>query len=781
MTSPVPRGSRECDHGPVTEQNAVRRRIRVRGTVQGVGFRPFIYGLANSAGLTGFVLNDPSGVLIEVEGSRTAIARFLERMAAESPVMAAIDRIEDEAIDATGSLSFEIRTSTLGGVVEAHVAADAATCDACLAEIHDPSARRYRYAFTNCTDCGPRFTIVTDVPYDRPNTTMAVFDMCAECKAEYEDPGDRRFHAQPIACPACGPQLRILNRDLEQLAGDPIELAARLIASGKVVAIKGLGGYHLACDATNRRAVEELRARKHREEKPLAVMVRTLEHARTLCDIGPEEAVVLSTRRRPIVLLRRRENAPVASAVAPGNRWLGVMLPYTPLHHLLLDELDRPIVLTSGNLSEEPIAHRDEKAFEKLAAIADAWLLHDREIHVRCDDSVVRVTSDGDYPIRRSRGFAPEPVIVRPFSKPVLAAGGELKHTFCIGVGERAILSHHIGDLENWEAMSALLEGVEHFTRLFDVKPQIIAHDLHPEYLSTKWATSLDIATKVGVQHHHAHIVSCLADNGRDERVIGLALDGTGYGDDDTIWGCEVLECDSSFYRRRAHLRYVSLPGGGAAIKQPWRMAAVYLHEAFGPEAGELELDFVRATRSKWGPLFAMVSSGINSPLASSAGRLFDAVAALCGVKQTVSYEGQAAAELEQLADPSVSVAYPCPVRDGEIDGVQLVAAAVEDLIGGRPPGHVAAAFHNGLSEALVRCCEEVRRATGLGVVALSGGTFQNALLLERVASGLDLGGFEVLIHRRVPPNDGGIALGQAVVANARFDSGPLREDGAST
>ena len=757
-----------CDDYAVSEDMPVRRRIRVRGTVQGVGFRPFIYGLATSGRLTGFVLNDPAGVLIEVEGPSAAIAGFVARMRAELPSMAAIESLDEDQIVAEGSLSFEIRTSTLGGTVQAYVAADAATCADCLSEIRDPSARRYRYAFTNCTNCGPRFTIVTGVPYDRPNTTMGDFEMCADCKAEYENPNDRRFHAQPIACPACGPRLRILDRNLMQLDGDPIQVTARRLAAGEIVAIKGLGGYHLACNATDEHAVQELRARKHREEKPLAVMVPTLEAARSLCDLAPDEAAVLSSRSRPIVLLTRTNRSRVVSGVAPGNRRLGVMLPYTPLHHLLMDEFGGPLVLTSGNLSDEPIAHLDDKAFGVLGAIADAWLVHDREIHVRCDDSVVRVTPRGAYPLRRSRGFAPEPVVVRPFSKPVLAAGGERKHTFCFGVGERAILSHHIGDLESWEAMSALLEGVEHFARVFDIKPEVVAHDLHPDYLSTKWAKSLDVATKVGVQHHHAHIASCLADNGRDESVIGLALDGTGYGDDDTLWGCEVLECDSATYRRRMHLRYVPLPGGSAAIKQPWRMAAVYLHHAFGPAAAELDIDFVRSTRSKWEPLLSMVDSGINSPPASSAGRLFDAVAALCGVRQTVSYEGQAAAELEQIADPSVSVAYPCSIHEGEIDGVELVAAVADDLARGRSAPYVAASFHNGVAEVLVRCCDGLRRETGIEVVALSGGSFQNALLLDGVVSRLERRGFEVLVHRRVPPNDGGLALGQAVVANAR-------------
>jgi len=744
-----------------------RVRLRVRGTVQGVGFRPFVYGLAHAAGLSGFVLNDPSGVLIEIEGTEAGISRFRARLAEEPPAMAAIDHVDVEVIPSAGSISFEILESSHLGAAATQVAADAATCDECLAEIADPAARRYRYPFTNCTNCGPRFTIVKDVPYDRPNTTMDDFEMCAECKTEYEDPADRRFHAQPIACPACGPSLRLLDAGWNRIAGDPILETASLVAAGRIVAVKGLGGYHLACDATNEAAVERLRSRKQREEKPLAVMVANLEAARALCEVGDVDAAVLSSRRRPIVLLPRSRGSNLAPSVAPGNRFLGLMLPYTPLHHLLIKEVGGPLVLTSGNHTDEPIVHHDEQAFARLGEIADAFLIHDREIHVRCDDSVVRVVSRNDYPLRRSRGFAPEAVIVRPFSRPVLAAGGELKHTFCIGVGERAILSHHIGDLATWEAMSALLEGVEHFTRVFDAAPEVVAYDLHPEYLSTKWAKGLDVPTKIAVQHHHAHIASCLADNGREGPVIGLALDGTGWGDDDTIWGCEVLECDFAFYRRRAHLRYIPLPGGEAAIKQPWRVAAVYLREAFGEAADELALDFVRRTRDEWRPILSMAASGINSPPASSAGRLFDAVAALSGLRDNVTYEGQAAAELEQIADPSVTIAYPCSVRDSEIDGVELVAAAAEDLAHGRSVGHVSAAFHNGLARSLVQCCRQLRVESGLDVVALSGGTWQNLLLLERVAGGLTEDGFEVLIHRRVPPNDGGLALGQAVVANS--------------
>ncbi|MFP5353186.1 MAG: carbamoyltransferase HypF, partial [Actinomycetota bacterium] len=589
------------------------------------------------------------------------------------------------------------------------------------------------------------------------------FEMCEDCRAEYEDPADRRFHAQPIACPLCGPSLRLSSR-----AGDAIDETARVLGAGRIVAIKGLGGYHLACDATDESAVAELRRRKAREEKPLAVMAADLDAARLLGHVSPEEAALLSSRRRPIVLLRKTEASDLAPSIAPGNRYLGVMLPYTPLHHLLLTALGRPVVLTSGNMSDEPIAYEDGDAAVRLASVADAFLTHDRAIHMRCDDSVVRVSGGREYPIRRSRGYAPEPIsLSRAFTEPILAAGPELKHTFCIGVGERAVVSHHIGDLESYEAMSAFVEAVEHYEQVFNVKPQVVAHDLHPEYLSTKWARSLDDVALIGVQHHHAHVASCLADNDRWEPVIGLALDGTGLGDDGTLWGCEVLVCDASSYERVGHLRNVPLPGAAQAIKEPWRMAAIYLNEAFGPDAALLELEFVERTGRDWKPLLQMAATGTNSPLASSAGRLFDAAAALCGVRDRVSYEGQAAAELEQLADETVTDLYPCPVADGVIDGVMLIAALASDLAQGRPAPAAAAAFHNGFVRALIELCEQTRAGRGLQTVALSGGTFQNLLLLEGVRAGLHERGFEVLTHRRVPTNDGGISLGQAVVANA--------------
>ncbi|MDQ3752966.1 MAG: carbamoyltransferase HypF [Actinomycetota bacterium] len=748
----------------------MRQRLRIGGTVQGVGFRPFVYALASRLGLAGFVLNDSRGVVIEVEGDGCDVDAFTRTLLDDPPPLARLDSVEKLEVPPLGSNRFDIRASETDGAVVATITPDVATCVACLEETRDSSARRYGYAFTNCTNCGPRFTITTGVPYDRGRTTMSTFPLCAECRAEYTDPGDRRFHAQPIACPRCGPRLTFVDKEGVQLEGDPLPASATALREGGILAIKGLGGYHLACDATDASAVAELRMRKGREAKPFAVMAPNLEWACRLAYTGPEETAVLASHRRPIVIAARRAETLLADEVAPGNRYIGIMLPYTPLHDLLMRSVRRPIVLTSGNLSDEPIAHEDGDALERLGGIADAFLTHDRPVHVRCDDSVVRVVGGREYPIRRSRGYAPEPLEVPvPFARPVLAAGPELKHTFCLGTGNRAILSHHIGDLANWAAMRAFLEGVEHFTRVFDVRPEVVAHDLHPEYLSTKWALGLEGVEPVGVQHHHAHIASCLADNRRADPVIGLALDGTGFGDDGAIWGCEVLTCDFAGYGRAAHLGYVPLPGGAAAVREPWRMAAVYLERAFGgDDAYDLSLDFVGRTAERWRPVLSMAATGINAPPTSSAGRLFDAVAALCGLRDRVSYEGQAAAELEQAADPTAVAAYPFPLVGGALDGAALVRAVAEDLIGGSPVAEVAARFHNGLAEGLRRACERVRAEQGLATVALSGGSWQNLLLLERVTRGLEDAGFEVLIHRRVPPNDGGVALGQAVVAGHR-------------
>ena len=773
----------------------VRRGLRIGGIVQGVGFRPFVYGLARELGLAGFVRNGPAGVEIEVEGSPGAIEEFQRRLTEHPPPLARIDAVEAYPVEPTGVPGFQIERSEQLGAPSALISPDVAICEECLAEISDPKERRYRYAFTNCTNCGPRFTITVRVPYDRATTTMARFQMCARCAAEYHDPADRRFHAQPIACPECGPSLRLVTPSGAPVAGDPLHQIALALVGGSVVAVKGLGGYHLACDALNEDAVAALRARKHREDKPFALMARDLATVRGYCELSKDEEALLASRRRPIVLAARRDDAepPLAAAVAPGNPYLGFMLPYTPLHHLLLDAFVAAggagvLVMTSGNVSDEPICYRDDDALERLGKIADLFLQHDRDIHMRCDDSVARIFRGGEYLVRRARGYVPEPLLLTPTAPcHLLAVGAELKHTFCLAKGERAFLSHHIGDLENWETMRSFFEGVEHFTRAFDVHPEAVAYDLHPEYLSTKWAlervagsggeragVDLEGAPAIGVQHHHAHIASCLADNARNERVIGLALDGTGWGEDGTIWGCEVLVADLVSYERVGHLTQLPLPGGAAAIKEPWRMAAAYLEAAFGERAAMLPLAFVEANAARWGPVLAAARAGVNSPLTSSAGRLFDAVAALCGVRATVNYEGQAAIELEALAHRAGDVgAYDCPVADGEIDGVALFRACAEDLAHGTAPEVVAARMHAGFATALARLVDVVAVRTGLGVVALSGGTFQNLLLTRRLVALLEERGFEVLLHRKVPPNDGGIALGQAAVAAARLARRP--------
>jgi hydrogenase maturation protein HypF len=751
-----------------------RTRVRVEGIVQGVGFRPFVHALAGRLGLAGLVGNDAGGVFVEVEGSGEAVERFLAALSREAPPLAVIERVTATPLAPTGSRGFAIAASQAGGERQALVSPDTATCTDCLRELADPGDRRHRYPFINCTNCGPRFTIVRDVPYDRPATTMAGFAMCADCAGEYHDPADRRFHAQPVCCPACGPALALRDRNGRAAGGDPLAGAAARLREGAVVAVKGLGGYHLAADAAAEPAVAALRARKHREDKPFAVMVPGLEAARRLCLVDPAEAALLESPRRPIVLLRRRpEGSAVAPSVAPGNRSLGLMLPYTALHHLLLAEVGRPIVLTSGNVSDEPIAYRDDDAAERLAGIADWFLVHDRPIHVRADDSVVRAFRGRELPVRRSRGYAPQPLTLPwPFPAHVLACGAELKHTFCLAKGGHAFVSQHVGDLENYETYRSFTEGVGHFRRLFAVEPELVAHDLHPEYLSTKYALELEGVGLEGVQHHHAHVAACLADNGEPGPVIGVAYDGLGYGLDGTIWGGELLVAELEGFRRAGHLEVVPLPGGAAAIREPWRMAAAWLDAALGGRVPD-RLAVVGRHRDRWERVVALARSGTASPPTSSAGRLFDAVAAILGVRDAVNYEGQAAVELEQLADPAEPGAYPAgvgPAADGllRLGGGDLVGAVVEELEAGVARPLVAARFHNGLAAATVAACQALRSGTGLETVALSGGVFQNLLLLERTVSGLEQTGFRVLVHSRVPPNDGGISLGQAAVAAAR-------------
>ncbi|MFL6053779.1 MAG: carbamoyltransferase HypF [Actinoallomurus sp.] len=750
----------------------VRTGIRVEGIVQGVGFRPFVHGLATGLGLAGLVGNDSRGVFIEVEGDGEAVERFLNGLGSPPP-LAVIECVTTRPLPAEGADGFAIVGSDAGGRRGALVSFDSATCADCLRELRDPADRRHGYPFINCTNCGPRFTIVTDIPYDRPNTTMAGFAMCADCAAEYHDPADRRFHAQPVCCPACGPRLVLRDRDGRELPGEPIEGARALLRRGGILAIKGLGGYHLAATAADETAVAALRARKHREDKPFAVMAPDPASARRLGEPDAAEEALLTTTARPIVLLRRRADAPLAEAVAPGNRSIGVMLPYTPLHHLLVSE---PLVLTSGNVSDEPIAYRDEDALTRLRDIADAFLTHDRPIHVRTDDSVVRVFRKRALPVRRSRGYVPRPLPSPEGGPSVLACGAELKNTFCLAGGGRAFVSHHIGDLENYETLRAFREGIEHFGRLFGISPTAIAHDLHPEYLSTKYA--VDQAAErdlplVGVQHHHAHIAACLADNEHTGRVIGVAFDGTGYGLDGTLWGGEFLLADLTGFERAGHLRPVPLPGGTMAIKEPWRMAAAY----GVPE----HLAVARRNAATWEQVVAVGRAGLGAPPTSSVGRLFDAVAAVLGVRDRVNYEGQAAVELEQLADPQERSAYPVRLDESGssfvVPGADLVQAVVEDLLAGTPASTIAGRFHNAVGDLIVAGAARLRAATGLITVALSGGVFQNLLLLERAVAGLEAEGFAVLVHHRVPPNDGGISLGQAAVAAARAVREPAGPD----
>lgn len=752
-----------------------RVRLHVTGVVQGVGFRPYVHALALRHGLAGEVGNDEAGVVVEAEGPEREVSAFVAALSQEAPPAARVESVAATTVPTRRQSGFVIAPSRVAGARTALIPADLATCNACLAEVRDPADRRHGYVFTNCTACGPRYSIVRDVPYDRATTTMAGFAMCAACRAEYQDVADRRFHAEPVCCPACGPQLTLLDRQGTVLEGHPVATAAALLRAGAVVAVKGIGGYHLACDATDGEAVAALRARKHREDRPFALMVPDVEAAERLVETSADERALLTGPARPIVLLRRRRTAAIAEAVAPGQPSLGVFLPYTALHHLLLAAVDRPLVLTSGNRSDEPIAYRDADAAQRLAGVADAFLVSDRPIQTRVDDSVVRVVRGRPVPLRRSRGYTPASTSVPPFPRHVLGCGPELKNTLCLGRGSSAFLSQHIGDLENYETYASYLEAIEHLQRLLDVHPEVVAHDLHPEYLSTKHALELD-AVLVPVQHHHAHLASCLADNGRHGQVIGVAFDGLGMGDDGTLWGGEVLVADLVGFRRVAHLATVPMPGGAAAVRQPWRMAAAHLDAAFD---GELPGALVLPARHgrRWTDVLAAARAGVNAPLTSSAGRLFDAVAALVGVRDVVTYEGQAAIDLEHRADPAERGSYPVDVRPGRplvVDTGGLVRAIVADVVHGVGASTVAARFHNAMADVVLAVCARVRDDEGLSTVALSGGVFQNVRLLEGCLDRLTAAGFEVLTHRQVPCNDGGVSLGQAVVAGARDRAGLL-------
>jgi hydrogenase maturation protein HypF len=785
-------------------------RIHITGIVQGVGFRPFVYNLATRLNLKGWVRNTSAGVDIEVDGDQDSLDVFLKLLRDEAPPLSRIDEFSASFQAANGFRSFDIVHSEAVEGAFLPISPDVAICNDCLRELFDPSDRRYRYPFINCTNCGPRFTIIQDIPYDRPKTTMAPFSMCPDCEREYTDPRDRRFHAQPVACPNCGPKVWLetgsndFNRYLRNATEvatteDAIQETRSLLAKGKIVAIKGLGGFHLACDATNAEAVIELRNRKLRVDKPFALMMPDLETIEKHCFLGSAERELLLSTARPILLLKRRPESEIAKEVAPKQDWLGVMLPYTPLHYLLFEDsihpssvILHPLVMTSGNLSEEPIATDNDEARGRLASLADAFVFHDRDIHIRCDDSVVRVFDDNlrssifnrkseIYPIRRSRGYSPFPVKL-PFEVlQLLATGPELKNTFCITNKNYAFLSHHIGDMENYETLKSFEQGIEHFERLFRVKPEAIAYDLHPNYLSTRYAlerAERENLPAIGIQHHHAHITACMAEYGLQgsSPVIGLSFDGTGYGEDGAIWGGEILIADYKSYSRAYHLEYFPLPGGDAAVKKPARTALALLW-SLGLEWDERLAPVKEFCAEDRSILRTQLERKINRPWTSSMGRLFDAVSALAGVRQTVNYEAQAAIEFEALADESERASYSfglsqsqaCPERSRRIYVRNVLETLIKDVMAGVHVSKISARFHNGLAEMAREVCSKIKSETGINEVALSGGVWQNITLLRRTLSLLQAEGFVVYIHRQVPANDGGLSLGQAVIAAKRL------------
>lgn len=763
-----------------------RRAIDIRGLVQGVGFRPFVHGLATRLNLRGFVINHGGRVDIEVEGPPDALDRFERELRSSAPTLARIESIVARPAAIRGDRSFHIAESRDGEGTAVYVAPDTATCAACLAELFDPVDRRYRYPFLNCTACGPRLTIITGSPYDRERTTMAAFAMCARCRAEYTDVSDRRFHAEPIACPACGPRLDAIEAAGRRIEGDPIAAAVAALTAGQIVAIKGLGGFHLACDAGNQAAVVELRRRKHRDEKPLAIMLRDVDHAASLCRVSAAEAGVLRSAARPIVLLERRSTTGgdrIADPVAPHSTRLGVMLPYTPLHHLLMAAMDGlAVVMTSGNRSDEPIAIGNDDARARLHGIADLFLVHDRDIHVRCEDSVVRLVGASPLVVRRSRGYTPAPLTLA-FECPtgILAVGGQLKNTFALGRERLAFLSHHVGDLDDVLALEAFERDISLYEELFEITPRVVAHDLHPDYASTRLATRRPGVRHVGVQHHHAHIASCTAEHGLETPVIGMAWDGAGWGPDGCIWGGEFFVGDRAQVHRAAHFRYVALPGGDRAAREPWRMALAHLLDAgLGiDEAGAL--DWVAPNARK--TVARMIERGLNTPMTSSVGRLFDAVAALCGGAAALTFEGQAAMWLESLAERSVdSGRYPFALMDAPetgapltVDTRELFRTIVGDRRRGVLPADIARRFHTTLGDVAQAVARLLRAQTGIAGVALSGGVFLNGILTAELETRLVQDGFEVYRHQVVSPGDGGLCLGQLAVAAAMVGAGKER------
>ncbi len=755
--------------------------IHVTGIVQGVGFRPFVYNLAMKHQLAGWVKNTSSGVEIDVHGSDSSLSKFINQIKSDAPTLA---RIEDViVIEKPWELysQFEILHSESIANAFQPIPPDVAICPDCMLEMLDPKDRRYRYPFINCTNCGPRFTIIQDIPYDRSKTSMSSFKMCPACAAEYNEPSNRRFHAQPVACPQCGPTVWLEQYHLDenggttsfiQLGEEAIRRTRKLIVDGKIVAVKGLGGFHLACNAKSPTTVAELRRRKLRVDKPFAVMMPDLETVKRHCHLSEAERQLLESPAHPIVLLRRRSISMISGDIAPGQRFIGVMLPYTPLHVLLMEkEKGYPdvLVMTSGNLSDEPICTENIDARERLAELADVFLMHDRDIHIRADDSVMRVYNKLVYPIRRSRGYSPFPISLPSQVPPILAAGAELKNTFCITNGRYAFLSHHIGDLENYETLKSFEDGVAHFEQLFRVKPVGIACDLHPNYLATRYAlgrSEREGIPAISVQHHHAHIASLMTEHGLEgsNRVIGVAFDGTGYGSDGAIWGGEFMVVDYGGYDRAAHLKYFPLPGGDVSIRRPARTALSLMY-SLGLEWDEMLATHDNLCYDERSALHAQLEHKINSPLTSSFGRLFDAAASLAGVRQQVNYEAQAAIEFEALADPDETGLYEFDCTPSLVDPRPVIESLIADVHAGVTVGKISSKFHNGVAQMVTEMCTKIGDHYDLSEVALSGGVWQNMTLLHKTINLLEKNGFTVYIHRQVPPNDGGLALGQAVVA----------------
>ena len=748
--------------------------VEISGIVQGVGFRPFVYQLAHRYNLRGNTANTPSGVTVRVEGASSDIDGFCADLAQKSPPLAHITDISVHSQPVAGYTDFTIVHSTGQAERSALISPDMAVCGDCLAELFDPSDRRFRYPFINCTNCGPRYTIIADVPYDRPATSMKHFAMCRQCQAEYDDPMNRRFHAQPNACPVCGPCLSLHDGRRQAMdVPDIIDRTVELLREGKILAVKGLGGFHLAVDAENDDAVRRLRRRKRREEKPLAVMSVDLDQIRRYAGMTEDEAALLTSPQRPIVLLQKKHPGLLAASVSPRNRYYGVMLPYTPLHYLLFQGGFTALVMTSGNISDEPICIGNHEAFDRLSHIADVFLVHNRDIYLRSDDSIVRRCVGHTRFVRRSRGYVPMPVFLNRPMPAVLACGAELKNTVCLTKENRAFVSQHIGDLENLETYEFLDQTVKHLERILDIRPDIVACDMHPDYLSTRYADQRTGIPTIPIQHHHAHIVSCLAENRVDGPVIGLAFDGTGYGTDGHIWGGEVMIAEAGRFERTAHLAYVPMPGSAAAIKEPWRMAVSYLYGAFGSDFVNLDLPFVRGMDSRRADLLIrMMENRLNTPLTSSLGRLFDGVAAVVGVRDRVHYEGQAAMELEMMAAGQWSgqpYAWGWETTGGihRILTEPMVRGVVQDVADRRSTAEISARFHMTLVNLFADLCDRIRRDTGLDRVALSGGSFQNTMLLAGLVRALTQRRFTVYTHSRVPANDGGISLGQAVAAAA--------------